>query len=310
MKKKNNVNWVDFGLNLSSSLFWLLNGIFFVSTITLYTTLLAETKLLSLDKPSKIDYKEVVTHTVRVYSGLIPKLKNVYETKLTFDSKEVYDKLTNNMFMKQLNGSTFPLIHFLKEVLVSMIGNNYKIINAIYSMAYKLPESVVMCAFLYISPIIWFLMFLLNIVMAFFYHIVHFKEFFTKYDEGSKKFESSYSFMNWVIYFLYVFFLFLPIIMFGLPSISMLFTIIAPLFIYGVLSNNDKPYNFVQFLYDTLSYKRQVIMLLISYVVLKTVFVHLGTYNGIGCFSAMLFLFTFTKIYNQYIPDSNFAKTK
>jgi hypothetical protein len=308
-KKKNVVDWLGFGMNLSSSMFWLMNGIFMVSTITLYTTLLAETKMLSLDKAPKNISSEVITHTVRVYSGLIPKLKSVYETKLMFNSNEVHEKLTNNTLMKLMNESTFPLVNFLKEVLTGMINTNFKIINSIYSVAYKLPESVVMCLFLYLSPIIWILMFFLNILTAIIYHMVNFKDYFTEYNESTKKFDSgAYTISNFVITFMYVFFLFLPFVFFGLPLVSMLFTICAPLLIGCVNSNNDKKYNFIQFVYDMLSYKRQVIMLLVSYTLLKVVFSNLGTYNGIACFVALLFLFIFSKVFNQYIPDS--PKTK
>ena len=310
-KKRKGIDWIGFGMNLSSSMFWLMSGIFMVSTITLYTTLLAETKLLSLDKAPKNITSEVVTHTVRVYAGLIPKLKSVYETKLAFTSNDVYEKLTNNTLMKMMNESTFPLVNFLKEVLMGMINTNFKIINSIYSVAYKLPESVVMCLFLYLSPIIWLLMFFLNILSAVIYHMVNFKDYFTEYNESTKKFDQgAYTITNFAITFMYVIFLFAPFVLFGLPGVSMLFTIFAPLLITGINTNNDKKYNFIQFVYDMLSYKRQVIMFLISFTLLKVVFSDLVTYNGIACSLALLFLFVFTKIFNQYVPECPGTKSK
>jgi hypothetical protein len=308
MKKKSAINWVDIGKKLSSNMFWLSGGILIISSITLYTTLLAETKMLSFTTKTGEIKNIVQTHNVRDYgSGFLPKYQGSDKTPVEFNQGDVVDALTNNTFMNLLNESKFSLIHFLKLVLTSMISNNWTMITSIFGLAYKLPESLVMIASMYVTPFVWFIMFFINIFMAFIYHIIHFKQFFTTYDVDSNPptFTQTFSsFTNWFIYFIYVIFLLFPMVVIGLPIISMTYSILAPLLIPCETQHNNKSYDFSKFVYDFIVYKRQVIMLLISFTLLNTIYTNIGTTEAISCLLAILFLMTFTKLYSPYIPDS------
>lgn len=307
MKKKSSINWVDIGQKFSSSIFWLTGGILFISTITLYTTLLAETNMLSFTK--KVDkIKNIVeTHNVKNYGdGFLPKYMGSEKTPIRFNQDDVVDALSNNTFMNILNESTIPLVHFLKLILTSMINNNWTMITSLYGVAYKLPESFVMCAFMYITPFIWFIMFFINIFMAFVYHIINFKQFFSVYTPDSKPpvFTQTFSSIsNWCMCFVYMIFLMFPLVVIGLPLISMAYSILAPLLIPCETEHNSKSYDFAKFVYDLILYKRQVIMLLVSFVLLKVIYANIGTTEAMSCFAAIIFLMTFTKLYSQYIPD-------
>ena len=311
MKKQTAINWVDIGQKFTSSMFWLSGGILIISSITLYTTLLAETNMLGFTKKADKIKNIVETHNVKNYGpGFLPKYQGSDKTPIRFNQDDVIDTLTDNTFMNLLNDSTFPLIHFLKLVLTSMISNNWTIISTIFGAAYKLPESLVMIFFMYVTPFIWFIMFFINILMAFIYHIIHFKQFFTTYDVDSKPptFTQTFaSFTNWFIYFIYIIFLMVPLVVIGLPLISMVYSIITPLLIPCETDHNSKSYDFSKFLYDMIVYKRQVIMLLISFTLLNVIYTNIGTTAAMSCFGAILFLMTFTKLYSPYIPD---PKTK
>jgi hypothetical protein len=313
MKKKSVINWVDIGQKFSSSIFWLSGGIFFISTITLYTTLLAETNMLSFTKKADKIKNIVETHNVKDYgSGFLPKYMGSDKTPLEFNQDDVIKTLTDNTFMNLLNESKFPIIHFIKLVLTNMISNNWTMITALFGLAYKLPESFVMIASIYITPFIWFIMFFINMFMAFIYHIIHFKQLFTTYDVDSNPptFTQTFtSFSAWCTYFVYVIFLMVPLIVIGLPTISMIYSVITPLLIPCETKHNHKSYDFSKFVYDLIVYKRQVIMLLISFTLLNVIYTNIGTTEAMSCLGAILFLMTFTKLYSQYIPDSK-SKSK
>jgi hypothetical protein len=311
MKKKVSINWVDIGNKFTSSMFWLSTGILFISTITLYTTLLAETNMLSFTKKSDKTKSIVETHNVKIYGDWF-KYTGSEKTPLRFNEDDVVDTLSNNKFMNLLNESTYPLINFLKIILKSMISNNWTMITSIFGPAYSLPESLVMCLFIYITPFIWMIMFFINIFMAFVYHIIHFKQFFTAYTPDSKPpiFTQSFSTLsNWFIYIVYMIFLMVPLVMIGLPVISMSYSILTPLLIPCETEHNSKSYDFKKFIYDLIVYKRQVIMLLVSFTLLNVIYTNIGTTEAISCFGAIAFLMVFTKLYSQYIPDPKSKKT-
>jgi hypothetical protein len=311
-EKKNNknnskkINWLSFGINFASSLFYLSSGIIVVSSISLYTALVAESKILSILPDDKISKRDVFTNITKIYSGFPPSIKNIYKTPLTIDAD-------NNAFIKsnpildKLLDTDFQLVHYLQEIIFSMINKNYSFINVLYGLAYKLPESVVLCVFMYLSPLIWFVMFFVNMVLAGFYHLYHLGDYFkTKSGEGKDAkwdgYKSYYSISSWFFIIVYAFFAMFPLIMTGLPGAVMLYSFLSPLFVEMTNKNTNKSYGFTDFVIDMLSYKRQVIMFLLSFTLLKVVYINLGIYNAMSCFVAIIGLALFTSIYSQYIP--------
>jgi hypothetical protein len=68
-------------------------------------------------------------------------------------------------------------------------------------------------------------------------------------------------------------------------------------------------YDFFQFLGNALSYKRQLIMWILSIVLLKVTASTLGMYPAVGCLAAILVLAGATSIFSKYIPACAMKKT-
>jgi hypothetical protein len=311
-EKKNNknnsnkINWVSFGLNFASSLFYLTGGIIVISSVSLYTALVAESNILSILPDNKISKHDIFTNITKIYTGFPPSIKNIYKTPLTVDADN-NDFIKSNSILDKLLDTDFQLVHYLQEIIFSMINKNYSIINILYGLAYKLPESLVFCVSMYISPLIWFLMFFVNIGLAAFYHLYHIGDYFnTKSGNGKDAkwngFKSYYSVFSWFYIIMYAFFAMLPCIMSVLPIVVMLYSFLSPLWVEMTNKNTNKSFGFIDFLKDMLSYKRQVIMWLVSFILLKAVYINMGVYNTMTCFVAIVGLALFTSIYSQYIP--------
>ena len=311
-EKKNNknnsnkINWLSFGINFASSLFYLSSGIIVVSSISLYTALVAESKILSILPDDKISKRDIFTNITKIYSGFPPSIKNIYKTPLTVDG-DTNAFIKSNPILDKLIDTDFQLVHYLQEIIFSMINKNYSFINILYGLAYKLPESFVFCVSMYLSPLIWFVMFFVNMVLAGFYHLYHLGDYFkTKSGEGKDaKWDGSksyYSISSWFFIIIYASFAMFPLIMTGLPGAVVLYSFLSPLFVEMTNKNTNKSYGFTDFVIDMLSYKRQVIMFLLSLTLLKVVYINLGVYNAMSCFVAIVGLALFTSIYSQYIP--------
>jgi hypothetical protein len=311
-EKKNNknssnkINWGAFGVNLASSLFYLSSGIIIVSSVSLYTALVAESNILSILPDDKISKRDIFTNITKIYSGFPPSIKNIYKTPLTVDA-DTNSFIKSNSILDKLLDTDFQLVHYLQEIIFSMINKNYSIINILYGLMYKLPESLVLWLSMYLSPLIWFLMFFVNMGLAGFYHLYHLGDYFkTKSGEGKDAkwngFKSYYSISTWFFIIMYMMFAMFPLIMSALPGAVMLYSFLSPLWVEMTNKNTNKSYGFTDFLTDMISYKRQVIMWLISFTLLKVVYINLGVYNAMSCFVAIVGLALFTSIYSQYIP--------
>ena len=325
MRKKNTFDWIEFGFNLTSSMFFLNVGIMFVGSISLYTSLIAESGALKFINDPKFspDNKELQAHKTKIYSGFPPHLDKEMSTPLIIDTKSI-DALSNNIFVKGLKDSEYVIVKFIKNVLFDMISNNYAVINMVYSLFYKLPESLALCLSMYATPLLIFCMFFVNMALAGVYHLVHFTELFMSDDAEKKLFPMSVteslknnplfamanSFKNMqslkvsniVIAILYLIFLAFPMVMFICPSIVMIYSYLSPLFATFFNANTGKKYNIIEYAIDMLSYKRQLIMWLISLTLVRVVYMSLGIYDAFSCLASILVLAAFTRIYSQYLP--------
>lgn len=306
MLKKNTFNWIEFGFNLSSSMFFLINGIVFIGSLSLYTTLIAQTNLLDLkfsaQNKGENKTENVVAHTTKIYSGFPPHLDKEIKTDLTLEQKSI-DAMLDNKLINGLKKSNITIVHFIKEVLFSMISNNYMVINTVYGFLYNFSESITLCLSLYLTPFLWFIMFFVNILLAGIYHLINFKEYFAScFGEGNCS-GYSYTPINFMITFSYALFFALPMILFVYPTITMLYSYLSPLLAVFSNKKTGKKYNFLEYAIDMISYKRQLIMWLISLTVVRVVYMSLGIYDAISCLISIIILATFTRIYSQYVPD-------
>jgi len=307
MLKKKTFDWITFGFNLSSSMFYLINGIVFIGSLSLYTSLIAETGMLKFNGDSNVKMeqkmsKPVYAHDTKIYSGFPPQLDKEIRTPLVFESQS-NDNISNNIFINSLKKTDITVLHYIKKILFSMIDNNYTVINTVYSLLYKLPESLLLCLSLYGTPLLWFVMFFVNMGLAGFYHIYHFKEIFVSCgSDGQCSSGMVFGPTKFVVAFIYWFFFAFPMTMFVYPSIAMAYSYLSPLIAPFINSKTGKKYNFIEYVIDMLSYKRQLIMWLISLTLVRVVYMSLGATDAFSCLASIMVLAAFTRIYSQYLP--------
>lgn len=301
------VPFIEFGHSISYNLIILTLGIMLFSIPALYTSLIATAGGMSVDELTASTGKvDVVAHVIKVFEGWVPpKLVVKHETHIKFDTSS-HDYA--NEKLRTLFPTSIPFGYFMYSVLKSTINANYSISMGLHKMFYKLPESMTFLLAIGLMPLFYLMMFFVNIGLAGIFHLYHFKKYFVSCvkdpTDASKCTESDdYGPISWIALFVYGMFGFFPCVLFGIPALTIAYCHITPLLVNSKLAKGGGNYDFFQFLSSTLSYKRQLIMWIISAVLLKVVASTLGIYQAGGCLMAILFLAGLTRIYSKYIPD-------
>lgn len=296
---------VNFVQSLSYNLILFSIAAMLFSIPALYTSLIASAGGMSVDSLTAASGKDVITHTIKIFEGSIPpKLVTKHETHLKFDSSS--HDYANEKF-RTIFPTSIPFGYFIYSVLKSMIDSNYSVFMGLHKMFYKLPESMTFVLAMIFVPLLYLLMYFINIPLAVVFHLYHFKKYFVSCvkdpSDPSKCTESEdYGPISWICLFAYGIFGFIPAVMFGIPILTIIYCHITPLLVNSKLAKGGA-YDFFQFLGATLSYKRQLIMWIISIILLKVIASTLGMYEAGGCLMAILFLAGLTKVYSKYIPD-------
>jgi hypothetical protein len=301
-------DWILFGTSLFNSMFFL-SVFIFLSSMSMYTTLIAEAKMLkfNVDNPLKmpipIETKDVFTNIIKIYSGFPPHLDKMIKSKIHFNPSDVTG-IHNNFVINQLQSSKITIIHAIKTILFSMINNNYEAINMICGLFYQLPECVAMYLFMFFTPFMLFVLFFVNIGLCIVTHFISIKEFFKSNidDVWKVDFFPINIFINAFILFIYVFYFMFSFTIFWYPFIAMAYCYLSPFRVFGINTATSKETNFIEFLIDIVTYKRQFIMWLISILLLRSTLL-LGTYSVVGCLVTIICLALFTNVYSQYIPE-------
>lgn len=299
--------YVNFGQSLSLNLIGVSLAMMFFSIPALYTSLIANAGGMSVDAltASTVGKAPEVAHVIKVFDGWFPpKLIVKHETQIKFDSSS--HDYANEKF-RTIFPTSIPFGYFIYSVLKSMIDANYSMSMGLHKMFYKLPESATFVLAMGIMPLFYLMMFFINILMAGIFHLYHFKKYFVSCvkdpSDLSKCTESDdYGPVSWICLFVYGIFGFIPAVIFGIPILTIIYCYFTPLLVSSKLAKGGA-YDFFQFLGSTLSYKRQLIMWIISLVLLKVVGSTLGPYQAGGCLMAILFLAGLTRVYSKYIPD-------
>ena len=297
---------VNFVQSLSYNLILFSMAAMLFSIPALYTSLIAKAGGMSVDTLTAATSKaDLVMHSIKMFEGWVPpKLVTKHETHLKFDSSS--HDYANEKF-RTIFPTSIPFGYFIYSVLKSMIDSNYSIFMSLHKMFYKLPESMTFILAMILVPLLYVMMFFVNIPLAAVFHLYHFKKYFVSCvkdaSDPSKCTESEdYGPISWICLFVYGIFGFIPAVMFGIPILTIIYCHITPLLVNCKLTKGGA-YDFFQFLGATLSYKRQLIMWLVSIILLKVVATTLGMYQAGGCLLAILFLAGLTKVYSKYIPD-------
>jgi hypothetical protein len=297
---------VNFVQSLSYNLIIFSMAAVLFSIPALYTSLIANAGGMTVDSLTAASGKaDLITHSIKIFEGWVPpKLVTKHETHLKFDSSS--HDYANEKF-RTIFPTSIPFGYFIYSVLKSMIDSNYSVFMGLHKMFYKLPESMTFVLAMIFVPLLYLLMYFINIPLSVVFHLYHFKKYFISCvkdpSDPSKCTESEdYGPISWICLFAYGIFGFIPAVMFGIPILTIIYCHITPLLVNSKLTKGGA-YDFFQFLGATLSYKRQLIMWLISIILLKVVASTLGIYEAGGCLMAILFLAGLTKVYSKYIPD-------
>lgn len=298
---------INFGQSLSYNLILFSMGVMLFSIPALYTSLIADAGGMSVDvlTASTAGKADEIAHVIKVFEGWFPpKLITKHETHIMFDSAS--HDYANEKF-RTIFPTSLPFGYFIYSVFKSMIDTNYSISMGLHKVFYKLPESLTFVLAMVVMPLFYLMMFFVNIGLAGAFHLYHFKKYFVSCvkdpSDPSKCSESEdYGPVSWIALFVYGMFGFIPAVMFGIPILTIAYCHITPLLVSSKLAKGGA-YDFFQFLGATLSYKRQLIMWIISLILLKVIASTLGGYQAGGCLMAILFLAGLTKIYSKYIPE-------
>lgn len=305
---------LEFGRSLSSNLLVLGFGLMVFSIPALYTSLIADAGGMTVDALTTVSKADEIAHVVKVTEGWFPPtLVTKHETHIRFDPSSSHD-FANEKF-RTLFPTSIPFGYFMYSVLKSMIDSNYTISMGLHKMFYKLPESMTMLLAIIIMPLYYVMMFFVNVLLAGVFHLYHFKKYFISCvkdpeNPAAKCTESDdYGPVSWIALFVYGIFGFFPSVLFLIPVLTLAYCFITPLLVSSKLAKGGN-YDFFQFLGGVLSYKRQLIMWIISLVLLKVTASTLGPYQAGGCLAAILCLAGLTKVYSRYIPSCVVKKGK
>jgi len=303
------VPFVEFGHSLSSNLIMLSVGIFLFSIPALYTSLIAGAGGMSVDEltATTVGKADMITHVVKIFEGWFPpKLTTKHETHIKFDGS-CHD-YANEKF-RTIFPTSIPFGYFMYSVLKSTININYSASMGLHKMFYKLPESFTFILSIIVMPLFYVMMFFINIGLSGIMHLYHFKKYFVSCvkdeKDPSKCVESmDYGPISWIALFIYGMFGFIPSVMFIIPAFTIAYCHISPLLVSSRLAKGSNlNYDFFQFMGNVLSYKRQLIMWMVSLLLLKVIASTLGGYEAVGCFLAILCLSAVSRIYSKYIPE-------
>lgn len=313
-RKKKPVPLIEFGHSLTSDLIMVSLAVILFGIPALYTSMIADAGGMTVDSfdATTVGKPDKIAHVVKIFEGWAPpKLVTKHETHIKFDSSS-HDYL--NEKFRTLFPTQLPFGYFMYSVLKSTININYSIILGLHKLFYKLPESFTMVLAMILVPLLYFALYFLNMPLSAAMHIYHFKKYFIscvkdENDPSTCTESPDYGPVSWVMLFAYGFFGFLPSVMFIIPILTIIYCHISPLLVSCKLAKGNSHYDFFQFLGSVLSYKRQLIMWILSIVLLKVTVSTLGMYPAIGCFGAILVLAGATSIFSKYIPACAIKKT-
>lgn len=309
--EKKAIKTAEFVSCLSWSYFLLSTG-FIIGAISLYITKIVDTKMLAVGVVQPTIAKATVDmNIVNIYSGWFPPvLTKMYKSEYIFDSKTVNEQLSNNFVFKFLNKTNVSVLHYVKEVLFSMINTNYAIINIVYGFGNLLPESLTMFLYAFITPLLMFAMLFLNIFIGFVCHIMNIPEMFKTSSDGKAWSGPNYANPSSLLsMWVYTMFMAFFSIVFTFPFIVTAFSFLSPLLVAGENHKNHEKYNYMEFFLDLISYKRQQLVWIISYIFLNCTLAFMGKSSMFGILFAICGLAFFTKIYSKYIPECALPKT-
>ncbi len=297
-----------------------------IGTLTLYSVRASQTGLI----PTNTDFNPYtningVLKNINVNINVVKKENEIFSSKINFPAGENLLQMKKGLlgFLENLiygeKSSTVSL--YLGKILEKVIAVNFWLMNMVYNILNTYcPESLI----IFIGPIVmFFVQFtsvfvnMVSLVYQYFYNI--YLLFSKKTQENGKtKWEENSIFdilnVGWSCFYYFVFFvLFCFCGFFIVPTIAFIISIYClffPLFLESNIvkessGNFSKKYGLKQAILDTFTFKKSIIMYVLTILLISKISTVFSSYVLVGTILGFLILYFFTDIYKQYIPKSS-----
>lgn len=293
--------WGSFIQTLIMIIIHLIIWLWFYGTIILYLTKISLAGVL----PTNIEnapytnlFKNIADTIVDI--NVVKYNKKLYSTKLSFNYEEIVKNFYDGTigFLKEFqdnpNKANF-FGNFWSLISFNLLSFNFNLIEKSFQyLGNKGNETILMLFSPFIFWILVIVLYLSNMGMTFFYQIRLFKEFFLeKTIQNNKvvwKEGNLYDPVRWIFVILSIFFIVIPAT-FLVPIFTLLFSIFGPLFISGKVDNKNKKYSFFNFVLNTIYYKSNLFLILLSILMIKPTYDNLHVYYLLALVIAILILF-------------------
>lgn len=340
---KNDPNFKQFSINYITSLCVTIGfGIFFIGTIGLYTSKIAQANILpdNIDLAPYTVLDRIVNETPIDINVMKPTMfaeaKDTFSQKVVFNSQEYLDSFKKG-FICSIKSNADPnkgifsnAALYFSSVYENVIAKNFLAVNSIFYYLSYLPESLIMILYGLFGILIWVSLYFFNICLSIFYHFVSIPQLFREGTDGNGEDDIFSSGLKWIsgeddnvetnkkwedekdvsfIRFtklLMFFFIWIPI---GLtsavvsPVLFTLYSIISPLYATYKQKETNKSYNFIDFLKDTFVYKRLMFFILASVSLFVNSYRYLGSISLVGVTIAIIFAYVMGLYSNPVIEQ-------
>jgi hypothetical protein len=301
-----------------------------IGSLGLYTTKVAQSNILP-DNINLAPYTDIARDIKemaidmnimkdRTWTG---KLTNIYSQKAYFNEKQYIanfkDTLTGSALnsLKEWSEPTNGIIAnpalYLSQIYNSLIANNFAFINTVFLYLSYFPEWTIMLLYGFFGFFIWMALYLFNFCASILYHFTNILNLFrTTLSGDNTKWETNATvslfgfnrITKWICFwFLWWWLAFISI--FLTPIITSLLALISPLQAsYKIDIKSKKKMGILDFITDTIVYKKTFIFILATISLLYNSITILGAQSLIGVIVAIIFSY-FIGLYTQTIPELN-----
>jgi len=298
--------------------------ILIIGTLTLYSVRASQTGLI----PTNVDCNPYTNiqgklDSVNVNINVVKNGEDLYSTKLNFPIEENLLQMEKGLigYLKKMiygeKASAYSL--YIGRTMEKVMSVNFSFVNTVYNtLNSSLPESVI----LFVGPMIMFFIQFISVfvnicllVYYWFYNI--YLVFSTKRQENGETSWKEHSIFNifnlgWSAFYYFIFFLLFCFCgLFVLPTTALfisLYCIFFPLFLKSNIVRGDnkvKSFSLKQAIIDTFTFKKSIIMYMLSLVIISSVSKGFSSYVLVGTILGFLILHFFTDIYKQYLPKAS-----
>ena len=319
-------NFKDFFINYAISIGSICIGIFFIGSLGLYTTKVAQANILpdniELAPYTVIDriVKDIPIDINIMRPSYLSETKDILSQKAIFNSQEYLDSF-NKSFLCSLkknaenpNGGGSNASLYFSYVFDNIVAKNFLVMNTIFLYLSYLPESLIMLLYAIFGIFLWFGLYFFNICISIFYHIINIPQLFRNPSEKfPEKWESSENigffnrrgeYPNQLLLFCF-FWWWVGIISAILsPIFFTIYGLISPLYATYEVKQTNKSFNVINFILNTFVYKKFFFLILATLSLFSNGVTYLGSNSIIGIIIAIIFACFIGLFYNE-IPEPN-----